>query len=83
MPVYDYDYDYTELYYSTPIQVKYYDLNTHNYEGGIAIKSFLIKSNGEMVNIESIINSASIDGIHFDKAIIELDWKDIGQFILS
>ena len=77
------EYDYTELYYSTPIQVKYYDRELQKYCIGIALKDFLITTEGKTVLIDSIIQFASLDGISFDDAIIELDWEDLTDLFLS
>ena len=77
------EYEYTELYYSTPIQVKYYDRDSQQYRGGIALKDFLITSEGEIVSLDSIITFASLDNISFDDAIIELSWEDLSSFILG
>ncbi len=77
------EYEYTELYYSTPVQVKYYNRSLGRYQGGIALNDNIITSEGDLVSIDSIIQYASLDGVQPDDAVVELSWKDLDDFILT
>lgn len=77
------DYEYTELYYSTPVQVKYYNRTYQRYQGGIAYRDEIITSEGDLISIDSIIQYASLDNITPDDAVVELSWKDLDDFILN
>lgn len=76
----DRGYEYTPLYYHGPTQVKFY--YHKKYFGGIAYQDFIIcGSNGDIMNIDEIINEAAADGVHFDDAIVELSWANIDRKI--
>ena len=81
------DYEYTPLYYGTPCQVRFIDLGDPNNPtmcGGIAYKDEIICGCcGTVLSIQEIINDAEKAGVHFDDAIIELDWIDIDQEIIG
>ena len=75
-------YSYTPLYYSTPIQVRYWE--DGKYHGGICYNDILIKGDtGEVAAIQTIIDNAQKENIFWDDAIIELDWNSIGKDILN
>lgn len=71
------DYEYTPLYYSGPIQVRWYDSTDQAFHGGIGYHDILITSDGRELKIDDIIQSAQDDGIFWDDAIIELEWLDL------
>lgn len=79
------DYEYTPLYYGTPCQVRFIDFGDPNNPttcGGIAYKDEIICGCcGVILSIQDIIDDAAKAGIHFDDAIIELDWIDIEKTI--
>lgn len=81
------NYEYTPLYYGTPCQVRFVDCGDPNNIticGGIAYKDEIICCCcGSILSIQEIINDAEKAGIHFDDAIIELDWIDINQEIIG
>ena len=70
-------YDYTPLYYSSPVKVKYFNNNAEtNPVKGICYLDKLIDWNtGALLDIEEIILQAKLAGIHFDNAIVECDWS--------
>lgn len=70
-------YGYTELYYGTPTQVKYYDITDDKYHIGIALYDILICDDGEHMKIGDILDAAALKGIHFDKAVVELSWNKL------
>ena len=73
-----------ELYYSHPVQVRYWNAEYHNYFGGIAYHQFLIDAiSGEAHLIANIISAAANDEISVDDAIIELDWLNLNKAILA
>ena len=73
-----------ELYYSHPVQVRYWDAECHKYFGGIAYRDFLIDGHRGAVNLIAVIlEAAADDGKDADQAIIELDWLNINQAILK
>lgn len=78
-------YEYTPLYYATPCQVRFIDLGDPSNPtmcGGIAYKDGIICGCcGAILSIQEIIDDAARAGIHFDDAIIELDWIDIEEAI--
>ena len=76
-------YEYTELYYGTPCQVRFYDSAEDEMSGGIAYHDFIICGRtGDIKLIETIINDAQRAGIHWDDAVIELEWIDLSSSIL-
>ena len=78
-------YEYTPLYYGTPCQVKFWDCGDPNrplLSGGIAYHDEIICGCcGTVLSIQDIIDDAKECGIHWDDAIIELEWIDIEEAI--
>ena len=75
-------YEYTELYYGTPCQVRFYDISRDEMIGGIAYHDFIIcGSTGNILPIEKVIAAAVSTGMHWDDAVVELDWLDLGYII--
>lgn len=75
-------YEYTPLYYGTPCQVRFYEAADALYRGGIAIHDHIICGCcGAVLLIEDIIKDAAKAGIHWDDAVVELDWADISDII--
>lgn len=73
---YNADYEYTPLYYPTPTQVKYYNGSCF-CEDGIALHNVIFSmKDGSTFKIDEIIKMAEKNDIHFDDAIVELEWKD-------
>lgn len=73
-----------ELYYSHPVQVRYWDSRYNNYFGGIAYHDFLIDAhNGEINFITNILKNALECGKETDDAIIELDWISLNKAVLG
>jgi hypothetical protein len=73
-----------ELYYSHPVQVRYWDAEYHKYFGGIAYRDFLIDGCVGAVNpISVILEAAADDGKDADQAIVELDWLNLNRAILD
>ena len=73
-----------ELYYSHPVQVRYWDAKYHNYYGGIAYHDWLIDGhNGEAKHISIVLKEAKQDGKTADEAIVELDWLSLNKAILN
>ena len=77
-------YTYTPLYYGTPCQVKYWNVDDAEYVGGIAIYDKLICGCcGSICDIDEVVAAGVKDGLHWDDVIIELEWKDIDKNIIS
>ena len=77
------NYEYTSLYYETPVQVKFYTTD-NEIRGGIAYHDFIICGCcGLIFPIQEIVDDAKKDGIHFDDAIVEMEWVDIEDGILG
>ena len=76
-------YPFVSPYYSTPVQVYYYDPSLKKYRGGIALYNLLIHgSNGQISHIDQYIaDVAAMSNIDPEELIIEQDWKDIDQAI--
>ena len=75
-------YKYTPLYYGTPCQVRFYDAHDNMWRGGIALHDFVICGCcGVMLKIQDIIDDAEKYNIHWDEAIVELEWIDIEEAI--
>ena len=76
------NYEYTPLYYKTPCQVRFYDAYDGEWRGGIAYQDFIVCGCcGAIMPIEDIIEDAKQCMLHFDKAIVELEWIDISDEI--
>ena len=76
-------YEYTPLYYGTPCQVRYFDVDEQQFRGGIAYQDFIICGHfGSLVKIEDVIKSAAENNIHWDDAVVELEWVNISTSIL-
>ena len=72
--------DYTPLYYSGPTQVRFYD--GMDFVGGIAYHDYIICGCcGGIFSIQDVIEMAKANGIHFDDAIVELEWTSIEKEI--
>ena len=76
-------YPFISPYYSTPVQVCYYDPSLKKYRGGIALYNLLIRgSNGQMSQIDQYIaDTVTMSNIGPEEVIIEQDWKDISPSI--
>lgn len=73
-----------ELYYSHPVQVRYWDAECHSYYGGIAYHDFIIDGIiGEVLPITKVLSEAANNGKDADEAIIELDWLNLNLAILD
>lgn len=75
------DYSYTPLYYGTPCQVKWYDVESGQYVGGIGFHEWLIKGNGDIDKLDDIVWKATETGMKFEDAVVELEWVDISEAI--
>ena len=73
------DYNYTNLYYDGPTQVKYYLFSKDTVVLGVAYKDTIIDlETGYTYPIENIIVSAkNFKNFSCDDAIIELGWKSL------
>ena len=72
------------LYYSHPVQIRYWNTIHQEYEGAIAYQDYLIRGDtGRLIPLQEIIEAAAYQDISADGAIIELDWIDIGESILG
>lgn len=78
-------YEYTPLYYGTPCQVRFVDCGDPNNitaSYGIAYKDEIICGCcGAILSIDGIIKDAEKAGVHWDDAIIELEWINISESI--
>jgi hypothetical protein len=78
-------YEYTPLYYGTPCQVRFVDCgDPKNITkcGGIAYQDFIICGCcGAILKIDDIIKDAEKAGVHWDDAIVELEWINISESI--
>lgn len=75
-------YEYTPLYYGTPCQVKYYDAANDEYVGGIALFDFIICGCcGSKTPTDEIVADAVRAGVHWDDAVIELEWVNLSDII--
>jgi hypothetical protein len=78
------NYEYTPLYYGTPCQVKFYDTFDGMWRGGIAYRDLIFCGCcGTTLIIQDIVDDATKAGMHWDDAIIELEWLDISDVILG
>lgn len=77
-------YEYTPLYYGTPCQVRFYDAYDDVWCGGVAYHDFIICGCcGAIISIQDIIDGAADVSVHWDDAIIELEWLDISNEIMG
>lgn len=78
-------YEYTPLYYGTPCQVRFVDCGDPNNITtcyGIAVENHIICGCcGAVFLIDDIIKDAERVGIHWDDAIIELEWVNLTDII--
>ena len=78
-------YEYVPLYYGTPCQVRFVDCGDPNnitISYGIAYKDEIICGCcGAILSIDEVIKDAEKAGVHWDNAIIELEWIDISENI--
>ena len=71
-------YEYTPLYYATPCQVRFFHPRRLNFEGGIALHNIIIAgADGEIFITDWVVTNATNHNIHWDDAVVELDWLDI------
>lgn len=75
----------TELYYSHPVQIRFWEPCVKRYVGAIAYKDFVICGCcGSLIPIQDIIDTAKeFSNMNEDEAIVELDWIDINQEIVG
>lgn len=75
----------TELYYSHPVQVKYYNIQLKKYVGGIVYKDFLISGKtGVVYKTEDYIKQVKRESnLTKDNIIIEVSWTDLSAEILG
>ena len=78
-------YEYTPLFYATPCQVRFFDYGDAEnpvWGYGIANEDYIICGCcGGILMIEEIVEEAIACGIHWDDAVVELEWVDIKDFI--
>lgn len=75
-------YEYTPLYYATPCQVRFFHPTRHKFEGGIALYNMIVCGvDGEIFITDYVVSSAAAHGIHWDDAVVELNWIDINKVI--
>lgn len=73
-----------ELYYSHPVQVRYWNAERHSYYGGIAYHDFIIDGViGEVLPITKVLSEAANNNKDADEAIIELSWLNLNLAILD
>ena len=74
-----------ELYYSHPVQLKYWDTGLQKYVGGIGYQDYIICGCcGKRCSIAEILDEAvKFSKMEPDKSIIELGWVDIGLNIIQ
>jgi hypothetical protein len=73
------------VYYTHPVQVKYWDTDLKKYVGGIGYHEVIICGCcGKVCSIAEIIDEAEkYYKMDPDKAIIEMNWIDISQEIIG
>lgn len=77
-------YEYTPLYYGTPCQVRFYNADKGEYCGGIALHDFIICGvTGNILITDKVVERAAVDGIHWDDAVIEMEWLNISDAIFN
>ena len=75
-------YEYTPLYYGTPCQVRFYEGFEKQYRYGIAYhEEIFCGCCGLVYKIEDIIEDAKKEGVHWDDAVVELEWADLMDII--
>jgi hypothetical protein len=78
------NYEYTPLYYATPCQVRFFHPSRHKFEGGIALHNMITSGvDGEIFIIDYVVFSAAAYNVHWDDAVVELEWLDISPSILN
>ena len=72
------------LYYTHPVQVRYWDLESKNYQGGIVYQDYLICGvDGQVVSLNKFFQSCQECGLDVDDVVIELAWLNLSQEILG
>ncbi len=75
-------YEYTPLYYATACQVRFFHPTYLKFESGIALHNMIIAgNNGEIFITDYVVANATRHGVHWDDAVIELEWLDIDYAI--
>jgi hypothetical protein len=75
-------YEYTPLYYATPCQVRFFHPTYLDFKGGIALHNMIICGvDGEIFITDYIVSNAAAHNIHWDDAVVELEWLDINYAI--
>ena len=75
-------YEYTPLYYATPCQVRFFNYKRQSIEGGIALYNLIIGCHsGDIFITDKVVEEAAKYDIHWDDAVIELEWVDIERNI--
>lgn len=77
------EHNYTPLYYSTPCQVKWFNIEHDRWEGGIGFQNYLIKGDGSIIPLDDILSEAVEHCIDVEKVVIELSWLDLNDTILG
>ena len=73
------NYEYTPLYYATPVQVRYFDFSTGEYNNGMAYHDELFTHDGQVLPITTCLIEAQARSIHWDSALIEQEWVDLNN----
>ena len=72
------------LYYTHPVQVRYWDLESKNYKGGIVYQDYLISGvDGQVIPLNELFQNCQECGFEPDDVVIELAWLDLNQEILG
>lgn len=72
------------LYYTHPVQVKYWDLENKNYRGGLVYHDYLIRGcDALVIPLTQFFQTCSDHGFEPDDAIIELAWLNLNEAILG
>ena len=70
------------MYYGTPCQVRFYEPADGMYHGAIAYHDYLICGCcGAVMKLDDVVAKAVRAGVHWDDAVVELDWVDISGAI--
>lgn len=71
------------IWYTHPIQVKYFNPDETLFRSGIVYHSDLICCHcGQHYNVNDILAKAEVFNISEDEAVIELSWKNLDNAIL-